>query len=282
MTSLIDELRKLYSDESKHSRYQSIPDFVAAATGYEESLNEEWRSDKPRYQLIKDWLPAKREFSLLDIGANTGFFSLSIAHDFPKSRVTACEVNATHAKFINRVIEHFGLPNISVLCKSADLGGIGGLEPHEIMLNMNVLHHAGCDFDSGCISSPEELSNYGERYLTSCRLVAQRLVFQMGYNWGGNKKTPIVPGLDHGRKLLFSRDLLRSTGWDIESIAVAEKPIESDPISYGPLPSEYWANNEHDEPIQNYLTGAGFRHVWSEFFRRPIFFCRGQARQEEK
>ena len=48
MNELRAELQKLYSDATKHSVYQNIPDFVSSELGYSEAIDETWRGDRPR------------------------------------------------------------------------------------------------------------------------------------------------------------------------------------------------------------------------------------------
>ena len=73
MTTLKKKLADLYNDQTKHARYQNIPEFVCQALNYSESIDENWRGDSARYQyLLKEFsLGAEHVFG--DIGANTGF-----------------------------------------------------------------------------------------------------------------------------------------------------------------------------------------------------------------
>src|SRR6266496_1777913 len=92
-----DELKALYGDASKHSAYQSIPDFVSAALGYSEVIDEGWRGDKPRLAyLLRTRQPADGEL-WGDFGANTGFFTLSLAYRYPNVRFAAIEAHPNHA-----------------------------------------------------------------------------------------------------------------------------------------------------------------------------------------
>src|SRR5437764_15156702 len=94
------ELKALYGDASKHSVYQSIPEFVSTALGYSEVIDDGWRGDRPRLAyLLTVRRPADGEL-WGDFGANTGFFTLSLAHRYPNARFAAIEAHPNHAEFL--------------------------------------------------------------------------------------------------------------------------------------------------------------------------------------
>ncbi len=145
--NLKERLANLYKDHSKHSNYQNIPEFVKESIGYSETINEEWRGDTARYKYIIDVVRNLKPKSVCDVGANTGLFSLSLAHQFPDVKVTAFEGNEIHVEFMTLVKEAFSLENIEIKNLYVDYEGIQYLGRYDMMLNLNVLHHAGVDFD---------------------------------------------------------------------------------------------------------------------------------------
>src|SRR3546814_15446599 len=101
MNGLEAELKRLYSDRSKHSVYQNIPDFVTAELGYTESVDESWRGDRQRLTFLTKCRTPTHGEKWLDFGANTGFCTLSLAYAHPhaersedsrvgKERVSTC------------------------------------------------------------------------------------------------------------------------------------------------------------------------------------------------
>src|SRR3546814_17975815 len=86
MNGLEAELKRLYSDRSKHSVYQNIPDFVTAELGYTESVDESWRGDRQRLTFLTKCRTPTHGEKWLDFGANTGFFTLSLAYAHPQAR----------------------------------------------------------------------------------------------------------------------------------------------------------------------------------------------------
>ncbi len=115
-----NELRELYAETSKHGQYQTIPDRLAALLGIQFEVNEEWRGDRPRYPLIKEFIQESACRSVLDVGANTGFFALSLAGDLPHLSVKACELNKTHARIIE-LLARVGGYQVAVTDQPADL-----------------------------------------------------------------------------------------------------------------------------------------------------------------
>jgi len=276
---LKDELTALYNDLSKHSVYQSLPDFVANALGLQFPIQEEWRGDRVRWQYLAGRLASRELESWCDFGANTGFFSLTLAHDSPARRVLAVEANSSHARFIERVRDAFGLSNLTVSRQAVGIDGLPGLGEHDVLLHLNVLHHAGADFDRGRVTGVDDFLPYAKDYLARLRGIARVLVFHLGSNLWGDKSRPIVPAADDEAKLRLFSGLLRDAGWRIRDIAYAARP-GAGAIHYRPLAAEAVAAlaGEAGPPaglLHEALSGYSLdRHV-GEFYRRPMFICTG-------
>jgi len=274
--ALLVKLHELYADQSKHSVYQNIPVFVREALGYAETINERWRGDSTRWEYMRDCLDFSNQ-SVLDVGANTGFFTLSLAHKYPDSICTAMEGNANHAEFIQLVATQFGMNNVRILTQYLDFAKLDSLGEYDTILLYNVLHHAGADFDSDLVPSKEDLFDYLVRYMTKLREHCSRIVYQMGYNWGGNKQHPVVALQDDVGKYDYTCRFLRRAGWAIEAI-VTSYGCEGDiPVFHKNLPEDVIAAaNACDEPTMRSRLGKLLDPgigTFSEFYRRPIFVC---------
>ncbi len=276
---LRNELRQLYADGSKHSVYQNVPAFVSEALGYSEKIDELWRGDTARYQYLVSHLDWGGQ-AVVDVGANTGFFALSLAHRHRDARVTAVEGNPNHASFIRRIAALFEMSNVAVRCAYADYAGSLLLPECDTMLLLNIVHHAGVDFDVGMVAEPPALADYAVEYLGRIKMRTRRVVFQMGYNWGGNKQKPIVPLAQDARKIVYTGRLFRACGWTIRSVAVAQ-PTEQPPYrAYDDLPRTVveTLNESRDEATCLAVVGDvlhGRLPELSEFYRRPLFVCEG-------
>jgi len=266
-----ERLRDLYAETSKHGQYQTLPAKLADALDLQFEVNEEWRGDRPRYPLIRDFVAANGCRTVLDVGANTGFFALSLAGDVPGLKVTACELNKTHARIIELLAEVGGY-ELPVTDRPADAEHVDRFGHFDCALHLNILHHAGHDFDGALVPDRTAFQAYAVDYLKRFRTTAERMVFQMGYNWRGDKTLPLIERDDQAGKVRFTLDLFERSGWEVEGVAFARKgagifPIEYDRYKMDELPPQGAA-------LQTWLTARYGEAVWSEFYQRPMWFCR--------
>lgn len=274
---LLDKLNMLYHDQSKHAVYQDVPLFVRRALGYSVALDEQWRGVSARWEYMRRCMEFDQE-RILDVGANTGFFALNLAHEFPQSHCTALEGNPNHVEFIRTVAEYFELPNVEVLRQYLDYDTLDALSRYDTILLFNVLHHAGVDFDRELVADEQDLYGYLVRYLGRLRVHCRRLVFQIGYNWGGNKQYPVVSLQDDAGKCVYNSKVFRQAGWVIEKILLPSICQDDLPIVHRGVSRELiaLANGDDDELFRQSLATELDPDMvtMSEFYRRPIFICR--------
>lgn len=275
MTDLKAELQKLYADASKHSVYQNVPDFVSAELGYIERIDEGWRGDRPRLAyLLAVRKPAPNE-TWIDFGANTGFFTLSLAHRFPHSTFVAVEAHAHHAEFIRRVARHFRMSNVKVIQRAVGLRELSSLPQADFLLHLNVLHHAGADFDADLVPARSRFPQYAVEYLAGLGECTSDMLFQLGSNWGGDKQQPLVGVRDDAEKLRTFTGWLRGAGWQPEAIAYASRQGR-DSIVYENLdPTVVRKLADGDAQASAGCDWHGLDDFPGEFYRRPLFVCRG-------
>lgn len=267
MNELKAELQRLYADSSKHSAYQNVPDFVSAELGYTESIDEGWRGDRPRLAfLIGCRNPAAGE-TWLDFGANTGFFTLSLAHRFPQTSFLAVEANPNHALFIQRVAHYFEMRNVEVIQRAVGLQELQTLPHSHFMLHLNVLHHAGHDFDAELVPGRSAFAEYARRYLSSLRNVTNAMLFQLGSNWGGDRNQPLVDVRADAEKLATFGAWLRDSGWT-SFIAAYAHHHEKGRIEYENIDSLNTGQSSEDKGSWPFLD-----RFPGEFYRRPLFLC---------
>ena len=263
MSEIKTELQRLYSDSSKHSTYQSIPDFVSAELGYAEVVDGNWRSDRPRLEYLATHRNPVAGETWLDFGANTGFFVLSLAYRFPQTSFIAIEANPNHAAFIQRIAGYFDLCNIEVIGRSVGLRELRSLPSSDFMLHLNVLHHAGYDFDAGLVPTRADFPDYAKRYLSSLRTITKGMLFQMGSNWGGDKKEPLVGVREDVEKLEVFTSLLTVAGWRPERVCYPQKKMDGN-ILYADMVDESLPESGHLVFLDDFP---------GEFHRRPMFSC---------
>lgn len=268
---LADRLHALYRDSSKHSVYQSVPAFMARKLGYQEEIHSLWRSDAPRYDYIAERLDLGRCGTVADIGANTGFFSLNLAHARPELRIDAFEMNPRHAEFIALAAEAFDL-SVNVRSQSCDLVGIGRLPVFDVVFLLNVLHHAGFDFDADLKDDNATFEAYAVAFLSTLRTRTRRLVFQIGSNRGGDKKRPLFSRDNDAQRLAWISRTLRSAGWKIDAVGYAQ--LENDVVRFRDAPAgvvEATRSEEVESPeIAGRLAALRLDRFPGEFHRRPL------------
>jgi hypothetical protein len=279
---VIERLKTLYAAGNKHDNYQNLPGFVQERLGFNVIIDENWRGDTARFNFFQSELNFLPGESATDIGANTGFFTLSLAHHFPKAKFIACEINPDHVEFIREIASHFNMTNVEAIELAVDMKGIEQLPVTNHMLHFNVLHHAGVDFDKGTIPDENNFFDYSVSYLSALKRKTKNLVFQMGYNWGGNKLKPIVPLVEDARKLTYTIQLFQRSGWSVNDIAHCSRTQGM--LAYQKMPmnilddlkSAAAADHDVEEESVQYLSGLGLENL-SEFYRRPIFITSANA-----
>lgn len=279
--ALAEQLHALYTEPSKHHAYQSVPDFVADALDYRETIDDRWRGDHCRLAYLMTALPLANIETLTDIGANTGFFSLSLAHRFPHLRVTACEPDATHATYIGTIASTFGLDNVEVAPRGVTLDSLSGLQPADAVLFLNVLHHAGYEFETALPRTRAAFDDYAVRFLTALAGTQRRMLFQMGSNWGGDTANPLVPRDAHAEKLRYMSGLLTNGAWQIDRVAYPTRI--GGVVTYADLPDDVVAAICNGAALDDATLAAAIRRYDldqfpGEFYKRPLFACTSRRR----
>lgn len=278
MTTLKHKLAGLYHDQTKHSRYQNIPHFVCQALNYSESIDENWRGDSARYRYLLKEFSSSAESVFGDIGANTGFFTLSLAHEMKGSRFYAYEMNKKHTRFMELIKGHFCMENIRVIPQRVDLSGIEQLPVHHVLINFNVLHHAGVDFDKNFFMNESNFTDYAQIYLSKLKSKTSMMYFQMGYNWGGNKKKPIVPVDNQESMIRYEVDIFKQCGWEIVKIALFNY---EDKQYHNLSPSALNAVcNKESCGLGKIIKSFRMSEV-SEFYKRPLILVRNSNFKEK-
>jgi 2-polyprenyl-3-methyl-5-hydroxy-6-metoxy-1,4-benzoquinol methylase len=103
------------------------------------------RECEHRYAVIKSFLQQyQRPFTILDIGANIGYFSFRIAEDFPDAIVVAVEGHPRFLPKLLEVAEKNGRDNVIIIGKKLsveDISRLAELEHFDVVIGMSVIHH---------------------------------------------------------------------------------------------------------------------------------------------
>jgi len=245
----VDTLIELYSKISKHSNYQVLPSSLSALLG-DNSLKIKSRNENERLEYILKNISINNK-SILDIGANTGFFTFELINS-DVAKIVVYEGNKAHADFIQYASELLNVSHkLDVNSSFYDFTDIPKEEKIDITLLLNVLHHVGSDYAnlSDSISEAKKLILESINHMSS---VTKTLVLQVGFNLHGDIKKPLFSG---GTKKEMIDFIAEGTSryWEINSIGIAESVNNS--ITYCNLNE---SNIERNDKL-------------GEFLNRPIF-----------
>ena len=213
------KLEDNYLNISKHSNYQILTKDLQKYIPIEK-LNIKSRSEEARLDYILKNVDVKNK-SIIDIGANTGYFSFELLKQGAED-VTCFEGNPEHSLFIqdsanilkvfNKMTmynEYYNFDKINQYSKKYD-----------VMLLLNVLHHIGDDYGDKMLNI-ENAKNMIINQLNKCAMVTKLLVFQLGFNWKGDRNSCLFA---NGEKKELIDYIKKETidYWDIQKIGIAE------------------------------------------------------------
>lgn len=210
----VERLKWLYNQTSKHSNYQVLPEVLSNIIG--KDLVVRSRFEKERLEYINKNLDI-RDKRILDIGGNTGFFTIQSIMDGAK-HVDYYEGNKVHADFVQNACELIGIDQkVTVFAEYYDFEQE---KKYDLVYNLNVLHHMGDDFGAG--KDKTRVKKDIIDTINGMATTTKTMVFQLGFNWKGNPKECLFA--DGTKKELIdyiqkgTRDF-----WKIRHIGIAEK-----------------------------------------------------------
>jgi len=275
LMSDLDELKELLITKSKHGNYEMLPPALLKVDPTLSLYSNSSRLDRQRY----DWFSNKINFEgkkLLDIGANIGYFSLRLATEH-NAIVTAYEPFEPHSRCIelSKRILNLTDDEFTVLNEGISLDKISSLERADIILFLNVLQHAGEDYDTEYVQCLTDWREYAVRYLNKLKDISEYLIFQMGYTWLGHddrfcKDEDILD---------YTVKLLSDAGWSIISCgtvksvhnpAYIDYAVNDSGKNHSPLTSKW---DSISFSLRKRILGNRYDY---RFMQRPIFICKGR------
>ena len=242
-----EDLISYYSQSSKHSNYQVLPDSLKSVVADDE-VQTRTRYEAERLAYLKNHIDFNDK-TVIDIGGNTGYFTFELLDAGARS-VHHYEGNKEHSEFVRLAAEVLGVSEKVKTTNDYYLFDGSDTERYDICLLFNVLHHLGDDY--GGAASAEAAREGIIKQLNSMNRTAQTMVYQMGFNWQGDPSKPLFENGTKQEVIDYVTDGIEGH-WRIESIGVAEKT--ADGISYA-APNE--SNIKRDDSL-------------GEFLNRPIF-----------
>lgn len=244
----ITQLKELYAKNSKHSNYQILSDKLASIIG-DDQIEVKSRYERERLDYILENIQIKGK-SVLDIGGNSGFFTFESVDKGAES-VHHYEGNKEHSDFVNKAAEVLQCKNKVEVTNGYYSFESEDTRKYDVVFLLNVLHHLGDDFGDNSLSidAAKELMML---QLNRMARKTDRLIFQLGFCWKGNRNTGLF---EHGTKrelIDFVTEAVKGV-WEIQNIGI---PVRSgSDIKYVDLDDK---NILRDDSL-------------GEFLNRPIF-----------
>jgi len=218
-------LQALLQARSKHSHYQLLHPSIEALLGNIPQSSGRHEAHRQCYMARR--LPL-RDLRVLDIGANTGYFTFAALAD-GAHKVVSQEGNAEHARFMALVAERMRLNHrLEVRPRYYNFEEPSN-DYFDVIFCLNVLHHLGDDFGDRQI----RLGSAKAEMLTALNqlsLQTRHLWMQLGFNWKGDRYCPLFP---EGTKANVIDFVCQGTKghWRIDDIAaVNPKTLDYEPM----------------------------------------------------
>jgi len=245
-------LKDLYLQSSKHASYQLVHPLVASHLGDTTDLPA-GKLEQERQAYFDRALPLLGA-RVLDIGANTGYFSFGALQSGAR-HVTCYEGNAEHAAFVAHCAEMARLSERLTMNACYFDFKQPFAQPYDVTYCLNVLHHLGDDFGDGSLSI-EAARAQMLRCLNYMADMTRTLVLQLGFNWKGDVRHPLFDG---GEK---------SALIDFVAHGSAEKWVIEEVTVPNPVSKVFEPISEDNLPRNNQI---------GEFMNRPLFKLRSRV-----
>jgi len=244
-------LRELYSQRSKHSNYQILSRNLAEIIG--DDIQVKTRYEAERLAYIIDNLDVRNK-SILEIGGNTGYFTFEMLEHGVR-RVHYYEGDKVHSEFVRLASKCLDLDEkLDVSNRYFSFSDVELGNKYDVILLLNVLHHVGDDYDNKKISMENAKKTIIEQ-LNSLATIGEVIVFQLGFNWKGNRELCLFENGTKEELIDFVRNGTEKH-WKIDKIGIAES--QGDAIKY------------YDANIENMKR----RDSLGEFLNRPLIIMR--------
>ncbi len=261
----------------RFSNYQDIPPFVLKRIPELKEIKYKKRQidlDLQRYEWLKKKLP-KDISKVCEVGANMGYFSISLANEF-KVLVHAFESNNSYTRICNILSDLVNLSKrLEFLNKSVSLESINSLENYDLIINLNVLHHAGVFFDNNLVKNNKEWIKYSITYLKNLRKKTKYLFFQTGNMSNNNAIFPSESTIS------FLKKIFDESGWIIKNVGVIKnlKKLKYESYNLDEIDSIELFKCKRDKEMNKvayYSNKKLVSYMQTGLAQRPLWFCQNK------
>lgn len=244
------------SRNEKHIGYHILPecfDTVLKGTEYENNYVF-WEKERFSYFVNKVEFYNKK---VVDVGCNVGYFLFGVL-ECGAREVIGYEGKDTCGEFINKAVNFIDSPErFNFINEYFQFEGEAG--SYDVGLLLNVLHHLGDDYGESSLSMTAAKKKMLDQ-LNGLSKNVETLIFQMGFNWKGDRHSCLFPNGTKAEMIEFIREGTYEF-WEVQDIGIAERKKEGG-VVYQPLSEK---NILRDDSM-------------GEFLNRPIFVLRTKMR----
>jgi SAM-dependent methyltransferase len=277
------KLKELLSgSKGRHTNYQIVPPFIQehfSALEYQkrnDAGDQEISLDAIRYDWLSGVVDVKKP-KVLEIGSNMGYFILRLAKEYGAS-VKAFEPITEYAEASELMAKVSELENFEVNKEIADHERIEEEGPFDLAIQLNVLHHAGVDYDRDKIQDPQSWRRYAIDNLKNLASVSRRLFFQCGnYSTGGQQWFPMEEAIT------FLNNLLEEAGWEVLQIGSFQNFEKMIFKSYSPaqkkdIPALTCSRNPETQLVDYSVDGVVKACLPTGLPARSLWYCKSRIR----
>lgn len=201
---------------SKHSQYQELATGLRNVLDIKDSITiKRYEKERLNYT-VQNLNPSGA--NVLDIGGNTGYFTFELLSRGAES-VDYYEGNQNHANFVSLAANVLNYQNKVTVYDEYYLFLKNSEKVYDIVLLLNVLHHVGDDYGDKNLN----ITNAKKEIISNLNCMAERttyLVFQLGFNWKGNRNLGLF---EHGTKRELIDFILSGCNkyWEIINVGIS-------------------------------------------------------------
>ncbi len=253
--------------KSRHEDYQNFKD-------QKYQRNNNINLDQIRFEWVKKILGKKYIIkTLTDIGSNLGYICVKFNETFNTKCIGYEYERPTFLK-ANKIKKN--LKNIKYVNKGLNIKNLNNIGDADLMVNLNVLHHAGHMYDKKIISSNKEWKNYAIKYLKILSKKSKYLFFQTGnvnYNKNYFKNSETFEILPY---------ILKNSGWKIIKIGsikflkknIYYKTYKNNQIKK--IPNIICKRDKKTKKVLYFINKKLIFKYESGFLQRPLFLCKSK------
>lgn len=213
----LSELNQLLEKNlDKFGNYQTFP--KSFLKKFNNNLSSQYsinqvRLDNARYQFLAENIKLNN-IDIVEFGSNLGYFCLSIAQDYdsfitgyePIENYSRCSQIISELMECEKKVKFHSMP--------VKLNDIAKFKKADLLIELNVMHHAGSFFDQESVSAVKDWEKYAINRLLEIKNRYRRIFFQTGNMLNGKVLFPSELSV----KYIYN--LLKEAKWNIKKIGM--------------------------------------------------------------